>query len=155
MAIDRKLVENGKFLATLEPAVLEEFLAAGELKTFEDGDIVFAELEESDEIYLVVEGHLRHTFALAEAGSGLEDFVIGPGESSNLVRLFAHGPNHMTCVAEGGVQSVAWKADAVKAICERHPEVGYRLVSRAAGVFYERALRINRMLLDNMSWGLE
>ena len=40
-------------------------------------------------------------------------------------------------------------------ICERHPEVGYRLVCKVASAFYEQSLRVNQMLLDNVSWGLE
>jgi CRP-like cAMP-binding protein len=154
MAIDRKLLTKNEFFASIDAAALDAFASAGELKTFPDGDVVGTEMSQNDEIYLVVEGQLIHTFALADAGSGLDDFIIGPGEIGNAVRLFSSLPSYMTCVAGGDVKVVAWQGDDMKAICDQRPDVGYRLVCRAAGIFYERALRVNQMLLDNMSWGL-
>jgi CRP/FNR family cyclic AMP-dependent transcriptional regulator len=154
MTVDQECLKKNEFFASIDEAVLDEFVSAGELKTFSDGDIVFAELAESDELYLVTGGQLSHSFALADADAGLDDVLLGPNEISNAARLFADGPNAVTCVAVGDVTVVAWKADEFNAICERHPAVGYRIVRMAAAVFYERALRVNRMLLDNMSWGL-
>jgi CRP-like cAMP-binding protein len=154
MSVDQECLKQNEFFASVDSAVLEEFVAAGELKVFADGDIVFAEMAESDEIYLVTRGQFSLSFALADADSGLDDVIIAPNEIINAVRLFADGPNAGTCVAVGDVTVVAWKADAMKAICERHPALGYRFVCMVAAVFYERSLRVNRMLLDNMSWGL-
>jgi CRP/FNR family cyclic AMP-dependent transcriptional regulator len=155
MSVDQECLKKNALFASVDEAVLEEFVAAGELKAFADGDIVFAEMAQSDEIYLVTRGQFSISFALADADSGLDDIIIGPNEIINAVRLFTDGPNAATGVAVGEVTVVAWKAEEMKAICERHPAVGYRIVRMAAAVFYERSLRVNRMLLDNMSWGLE
>ena len=155
MPIDRDLLKQSELFSTMDEEVLDEFAIAGETQTYGDGDVVFAEMADSDEIYLVLEGQLTHTFALVDAGTGPDNLLVGPGEISNAVRLFAVGPNYVSCVATGDVKVVAWKSDAWRAICERHPVVGYHLVSRVAGIFYERAIRVNQMLLDNMSWGLE
>jgi CRP-like cAMP-binding protein len=155
MAIDRELIGEAKIFAELSDQVVDEFAAAGKEVTFADEEVVYAELTESTGIYLVVEGELRHTFALANAGAEMEDFMTGPGEISNAVRLFADGPDFVSCLAEGDVRVISWEKDAVRAICDRHPDAGYRIVCRIAAILCQRMLRFNQLLLDNMSWGLE
>ena len=74
---------------------------------------------------------------------------------SNAVRLVAEGPNYVSCVAQGATRVLVWKAASWKAICKRHPAVGYELATRVAALLVGRVMRLNQMILDNVSWGLE
>ncbi len=155
MAIDREWLKQNAELPPMDDAVLDEFAAAAREVTYADGDVVYAEMGEFDDILLVVEGALAHQFALADFGQDNEDLKANKGEFSNAVSFITEAPNTVSCVAEGDVKALAWKADSWKEICDRHPEVGYKLAVQISAMMVRRLLRVNELLLDNVSWGLE
>ena len=55
-----------------DDTLLEKVLAQGEERRYAAGEEVFAEMAESDELFLVLEGQLRYTSALLDAAGILE-----------------------------------------------------------------------------------
>ena len=151
-------IEALKKCALFDPcddALLEQLLALGEERAYAAGDVVYAEEAESDELYLVLEGRLRHTFALLDAAGADYEMLAGPGEVSNAVRSITEGPSYVGCVADTDTTVMVWKAEEAAGFWDKHPEVGYRVVTAVAKLLYERLQQLNQIVLDQVSWGLE
>ena len=138
-----------------DDALLENVLAQAEERAYAAGDLVYAEMAESDELYLVIEGRLRHTSALLDAAGVEYDMAVEAGEVSNLVRFIAEGPSYLSCVADIDTRLLVWKAEEAIAFWDQHPEVGYRVVTATAKLLYRRVQQLNQIILDRVSWGLE
>ncbi len=138
-----------------DDALLEKVLAQGEERSYAAGDQVFAEMSESDELYLVLEGRLRYTSALLDAAGVEYDMVAEPGGVANLVRFIAEGPSYISCLAETDTRVLVWKAKEAIAFWDSHPEVGYRVVTATAKQLHGRLQQLNQIILDRVSWGLE
>ena len=138
-----------------DDALLEEVLAQGEERAYAAGDLVYAEEAEIDELYLVLEGRLLHTFALLDAAGVDYEMAVEPGEVSNAVRFLTEGPSYIGCVADTDTKVMAWKAQEAAEFWDRHPEVGYRIVTGVAKLLYWRLQKLNQIILDRVSWGLE
>jgi CRP-like cAMP-binding protein len=138
-----------------DDALLGEILAQGEERSYAAGDEVYAEMAENDELYLVLEGRLRHTFALLDAAGVDYEMAVEPGEVSNAVRFLTEGPSYIGCVADTDSKVLVWKAQEAIELWEKHPEVGYRVVSNISKMLYGRLQLLNQIILDRVSWGLE
>jgi CRP-like cAMP-binding protein len=138
-----------------DDALLEKVLAQGEERAYAAGDLVFAEMSESDELYLVLEGRLRYASALLDAAGVDYDMTVEPGDIGNLVRFIAEGPGYLSCVADTDTKVLVWKAQEAAEFWDRYPEVGYRVVTGIAKLLYRRVQQLNQIILDRVSWGLE
>lgn len=135
--------------------LLEQVLAQSEERAYAAGDLVYAEMAESDELYLVLEGRLRHNSALLDAAGIDYDITVEPGEVSNLVRFLDKGPDFLSCVADTDTKVLVWKAQQAIEFWDRRPEVGYRVVTAAAKRLNEQVRHLHQVILDRVSWGLE
>ena len=148
------LRECGLFDAA-DDALLEKVLAQSEERAYGAGDLVFAEMSESNEIYLVLEGRLRYASALLDAAGVDYDMTVEPGDVSNLVRFIAEGPSYLSCIADTDTRVLVWKAQEAVEFWDRHPEIGYRVVTATAKLLHRRLEQFNQIILDRVSWGLE
>ncbi len=155
MSVGIDALKKSELFAACDDALLAEVLAQAEERTYALGDVVYAEMAESDEIYLVVEGRLLHTSALLDAAGVEYRMSVEPGEASNLVRFLAEGPSYLSCVADTDTTVLVWKAQEAAQFWDKHPEVGYRVVSGIAKLLYQRVQQLNEIILDRVSWGLE
>ncbi len=148
------LRKSGLFDAC-DDALLERMLEQGEERTYAAGEQVFAEMSECDELYMVVEGRLRHTSALLDAAGVDYDMPVEPGDVSNVVRILAAGPSYISCVADTDSKVLVWDAQQAAGFWDQHPEVGYRVVTAIAKRLNQRLQQLNQIILDRVSWGLE
>ncbi len=148
------LKKSGLFEAA-DDSLLEKVLAQSEERGYAAGDQVFGEMAECDELYLVLEGRLRYTSALLDAAGVEYDMVLEPGDVGNLVRFIAEGPSYLSCAADTDARVLVWKAQEAVEFWDRHPEVGYRVVTATAKLLYRRVEQLNQIILDRVSWGLE
>ncbi len=155
MSVGIEALRTCELFDACDDALLEEMLAQAEERAYAAGDQVYAEEAETDELYLVLEGRLRHTFALLDAAGADYDLAAGPGEVSNAVRFLTEGPSYVGCVADADTTVLVWKAPEVADFWDKHPEVGYRIVSGIAKLLYRRLQQLNQVILDQVSWGLE
>jgi CRP-like cAMP-binding protein len=155
MSVGIEALRKCELFDACDDALLEDVLAQGEERAYAAGDLLYAEEAETDELYLVLEGRLRHTFALLEAAGVDYEMAVGPGEISNAVRFLTEGPSYVGCVADTDTKVMVWKAQEVAEFWDRHPEVGYRIVTGIAKLLYRRLQQLNQVVLDQVSWGLE
>ena len=155
MSLGIEALRKCELFDACDDALLEEVLAQGEERAYAAGDLVYAEEAEIDELYLVLEGRLRHTFAVLDAAGVDYEMAVEPGEASNAVRFLTEGPSYIGCVADTDTKVMVWKAQEVAEFWDRHPEVGYRIVTSIAKLLNRRLQQLNQIILDRVSWGLE
>ncbi len=148
------LRKSGLFDA-VDDALLENVLEQGEARMYAAGEPVFAEMAESDELYLVLEGRLRYESALLEAAGVDYDMVMEPGDVGNLMRFIAAGPSYLSCVADVDTKVLVWKAQEAIEFWDQYPEVGYRVVTAIAKLLHKQVQQLNQIILDRVAWGLE
>ncbi len=155
MSVGIDALRKSELFDACDDALLEKVLAQAEEREYAAGEQVYAEMAESDELYLVIEGRLLHTSALLDAAGVEYRMAVEPGEASNLVRFLAEGPSYLSCVADTDTKVLVWKAQEAIAFWDRHPEVGYRVVTAISKLLYQRLQQLNQIVLDRVSWGLE
>ena len=155
MSVGKEALRKCGLFDAADDALLEKVLAQGEERTYAAGDPVFAEMSESDELYLVLEGRLRYTSALLDAAGVEYDMVEELGSVANLVRFIAEGPSYISCLADTDTRVLVWKAQEAVEFWDRHPEIGYRVVTATAKLLHRRLEQFNQIILDRVSWGLE
>ncbi len=155
MSVGIEALRNSGLFDAADDALLEKVLAQGEERTYAAGDQVFAEMSQSDELFLVVEGRLRYTTALLDSAGVDYDMPVGPGEVSNLVRFIGEGPSYLSCVADTDTRVLVWNAPDAIGFWDRHPEIGYGVVTATAKLLHKQVEQLNEFILDRVSWGLE
>ncbi len=155
MSVGIEALRKSELFEACDDALLEKVLAQAEERAYAAGDQVYAEMAESDELYLVLEGRLLHTSALLDAAGVEYRMAVEPGEASNLVRFLAEGPSYLSCVADTDTKVLVWKAKEAAEFWDNHPEVGYRVVTAVSKRLYRQLQQLNQIILDRVSWGLE
>ena len=155
MSVGIEALRKSELFEACDDALLEKVLAQAEEREYAAGEQVYAEMAESDELYLVIEGRLLHTSALLDAAGVAYRMAVELGEVSNLVRFLAEGPSYLSCVADTDTRVLVWKAQEAAEFWDSHPEVGYRVVTAISKRLYQRLQQFNEIILDRVSWGLE
>ncbi len=155
MSVGIEALRKSELFEACDDALLEKVLAQAEEREYAAGEQVYAEMAESDELYLVIEGRLLHTSALLDAAGVEYRMAVEPGEVSYLVRFLAEGPSYLSCVADTDTKVLVWKAQEAAEFWDQHPEVGYRVVTAISKLLYQRLQQLNQIVLDRVSWGLE
>ena len=155
MSVGIEALRKCELFDACDDALLEEVREQGEEREYAAGDLVYAERAEHDELYLVLEGRLRHTFAVLDAAGVDYEMAVEPGEVSNEARILTAGPSYVSCMADTDTKVMVWNAQEALEFWDQHPEVGYRIVTSVARLLYRRLQQLNQIILDRVSWGLE
>lgn len=155
MTEKREILKANPLFTSFSDDILDRFLNSAETRTYAPGDIIFAELSEGDEIFMILEGEVKAEVALANADQNLEIQTGSSGE------VFGEGcffkPNvtrYATVTSQTPTTLYVWKSKVWREIAESNFEVGYRLAVAIARKFLERLRHWNTTILENVSWGL-
>ena len=154
MPTSLELLKGTALFQEFSDDALERFLTTAETRTYQADDIVFVEMSEGDEIYLILDGQATVQFALANADEQFEIVTLGPGQILGEVSFFEQGQRSATVIAETDLEVMVWDCASWRQICEEDPEVGYRLVLGLGRILCERLRRWNIRILNNVSWGM-
>ena len=141
-------------LKDFNDVVLERFIATAELKSFKDGDIIFVEMSEGPEIYLIASGEVSIQIALANEEDHYEVIKLGRGEILGEFRFLDNIPRSGTATADTDVETLVWDNSSWREICESDFEVGYRLTLAIAKVLCARLRRWNIHIINKVDWGM-
>jgi CRP-like cAMP-binding protein len=134
--------------------VLERFVATAKIQSFKAGDIIFVEMSEGPEIYLIASGEVSIKIAFANEEDHYEIIKLGRGEILGEFRFIDNIPRSGTSTAETDVETLVWDAASWREISETDFEVGYRLTLGVAKVLCERLRRWNVHIIDQVEWGV-
>jgi CRP-like cAMP-binding protein len=156
MVEKREILKANPLFKSFSDEVIERFLNSAETRNYAAGEIIFAELSEGDEIFMILEGEAAGEIALLNADQTVE---IQTGSSG---QVFGEGcffkpnaPRYATVTTKTPTTLLVWKGAVWREIAENDFEVGYRLALGFGISFLERLRQWNTRILENVSWGLE
>ena len=155
MARTREILKSHPLLNSFNDDIIDRFFNSAETRRYSAGEIIFAELSEGNEIFMILEGEATAEMALANADQNLEIVKFSAGELFGEGCFFeANVPRYATIASKTASTVLVWQSEAWREIAESNFEVGYRLASRIAITFLERLRHWNTRILENVSWGL-
>jgi CRP/FNR family transcriptional regulator len=147
------LLADAAVFSGLEPPARARILSLASTRRYAKGDVLFAEFQEGDELFLILDGGVSIQVALRNADDPYDVAVLGPGEILGEVNLVEEGIRSATAIAETDVELLVWDCALLREECERDPRLGYPLISAVAKVLAQRLRRWNVRLLDSALWG--
>jgi len=136
-----------RFLDALPGTVRNQLDAIAVPKDFPPGAMLFQEGTEHDDVYLVLEGHLRLEMFVRDRGR-LPIMTVGPGDLVGWSPLFAGHAMTATAMALEPVKTLSFDGQDLRGLCETEHEVGYHVMRQIALVLSERLLATRLQLLD-------
>jgi CRP-like cAMP-binding protein len=156
MAGNREILKGGPLFKSFSDDIIDRFLNSGETRTYSAGDIIFAELSEGDEIFMIMDGRVTAEVALVNADQNLEILTLSAGEVFGEGCFFEQNlQRYATMTSKTASTVLVWKSEIWREIAESNFEVGYRLAVGITRIFLERLRHWNTRIVENISWGLD
>jgi CRP-like cAMP-binding protein len=130
-------------------AQFDALMRIAELVEFEPNEVIHREGDESDQLFLVVKGHVA--IELAGRNEVLRVETVGPGGEFGWSAMLQGAGRYFQSRALDGVQALAFDAGDLRQQCEDDPRFGYALMSRLLAVVAER-LQATRLQIVDMHW---
>ncbi len=156
MKRDADMLAKSPLAADLSPEELRQLLAAGSFSRFKAGETIMREGEESDTMYLFLEGtaDVTKNLTLKTAGRG-----FGHAEKSMTrlkaasapvfgeMSLLGDAPRSATVSAVTDCLLFALGHDAYEALCASNPRLGLALTRKVAAILSSRVRKGNEDVL--------
>ena len=156
MAGKREILKASPLFKSFSDDIIDRFLNSAETRTYSAGDIIFAELSEGDEIFMILEGEVIAEVALVNADQNLEILTLSAGEVFGEGSFFEQNlQRYATMTSKTASTVLVWKSEIWREIAESNFEVGYRLAVGITRIFLERLRHWNTRIVENISWGLD
>ena len=143
MAPEEDVVRRAPLFTALDEASAVSLRASMDSVKISKGNILFAEGDEGDHLYVILEGKLKLG---TSSGDGRENLlsILGPGEMFGELSLFDPGPRTATATAVTDARLLSLSNDKVIGWVTQHPNVSLQLLGRLA----QRLRRSNEVLAD-------
>jgi len=140
--MDEVVARSGLFV-DMEPQAARELSEQLRTRSVPRGDIVFAEGDQGDTLFILLAGKIKISRAAAD---GRENMIalLGPGDLFGELSLFDPGPRTATAAALTDVELAGLHHDALRPWLSTHPQVAERLLR----VLARRLRRTNDALAD-------
>ncbi len=135
--------------------IIDVFFSRAREKEFRTGEVLFHEMSEGDEIYLILDGKVRISVEIASAHHMTEEIKGGKGDLVGEGRFITEGTRPATVTAASDLTVLVWDVADWYAIADEYPSVGYRLAVFAGKVLFARVCELRNHLINDISWGLE
>jgi CRP-like cAMP-binding protein len=156
MAENREILKASPLFKSFSDDIIDRFLNSAETRTYSAGDIIFAELSEGDEIFMILEGEVIAEVALVNADQNLEILTLSAGEVFGEGCFFEQNLQRYATMTSKTASTVwVWKSEVWRETAESNFEVGYRLAVGITRILLERVRHWNTRILENISWGLD
>lgn len=121
---------GASFLACLDPPVLHDFLARGELERFRKGQALISEGDRAKEIFLLLDANVKVTARLSAGGNALLAIRVG-GDIVGEIAVMDGGTRTATVSACGHEPVIAVRLpwDELHSLLDRHPSAAVSLAS--------------------------
>lgn len=155
MVRTREILKSHPLLNSFSDDIIDRFLNSADTRRYSAGEIIFAELSEGNEIFMILEGEATAEIGLANADQNLEIVNFSAGEVFGEGCFFkANMPRYATITSKTASTLLVWESEAWREIAESNFEVGYRVAVGLTRIFLERLRHWNIRLVENISWGL-
>lgn len=152
MPDDAALLKKCSLVAGLSNEAVSKLLDAGRFRSFKAGDTLMREGEESDTMYLFLEGvvDVTRNLTLKVAGRGFEQaeksmvrLKAGTAPVFGEMSMFGDEPRSATITASSDCALLELSRAAFEELCERDPRLGLALTRRIAVILSGRVRKGN------------
>lgn len=147
-------IRTSTLFKDVEPHVLSELERIAFTRTYPGDEVIFLELSEGNELFIIDSGTVSIQFALANQDQHYQIVELGPGDVLGEVSFIENGQRSATAIAETDVQMVVLECDRLRHICEQNPVSGYKILMAVSRILCERLRRWNIRMLDSANWGM-
>ena len=143
MTIDEDVVRKAPLFTALDEAAAVSLRANMDSVKIAKGSVLFAEGDEGDHLYVIVEGKLKLG---TSSGDGRENLlsILGPGEMFGELSLFDPGPRTSTATAVTDAKLLSLGQEKLIPWLATNPNVSLQLLARLA----QRLRRTNEAVGD-------
>lgn len=143
----RLLLEKQPIFKGLDPDCLEALARISEVKTWQEGDLIFSRGEAAEAIYLILAGEVLLEWASAGKGE-LTVQRLKPGDILGYSWLLAANSWQLDARATGKVEAVLMNAASVRAKCEEDHDFGYEFMKRYSLELIKRLRESRSQMLE-------
>lgn len=138
---------NLRFLNGVTEKHLEDLTGIARLEEYDEGDVLFAEGEPVDDVYLVIDGEV----ALEVSSSGVcpqQLLMLAAGESIGWSALMYR--THRMATAKVTAPTRVFRIDGMRllALCEEHPRFGYQIMRATVAALAARLHALQLRFFD-------
>jgi serine/threonine protein phosphatase PrpC len=132
LALKRDVLANMPLFARLSDRELLRVMQAVQVRECRDGDVVIREGDKGDELFIVLEGHVR----VSRGEQTLT--LLGPGEHVGEMALIRSVPRSATVTAIGPAELIAIRRGDFFEILRKEHEVAVKMLWQFLGVLADR-----------------
>jgi CRP/FNR family transcriptional regulator, cyclic AMP receptor protein len=143
VSTEQDVVRNAPLFTALDEAAAASLRASMDSVKITKGSVLFAEGDEGDHLYVIVEGKLKLG---TSSGDGRENLlsILGPGEMFGELSLFDPGPRTSTATAVTDARLLSLGQEKLIPWLAENPQVALQLLARLA----QRLRRTNEAVGD-------
>jgi CRP-like cAMP-binding protein len=145
------------FLNVLEGLSADEidrFVGLCEQTTHAEGEAIFTEGDEGNDVYIVRKGRVRISKAISlDVARTLT--VLGKGGIFGELAIVGDGARSASAIAEVETTVLALSGDSFEKLTEEAPTLGLKIMGRFAAMLADRLRATTDLLRDTVQWGLE
>jgi serine/threonine protein phosphatase PrpC/CRP-like cAMP-binding protein len=140
LALKRDVLANMPLFSRLTERELLRVMQAVEVRQFKDGDVVIREGDKGDELFIVLDGHVR----VARGEQVLAN--LGQGEHVGEMALIRSVPRSATVTAVGPAEVIAIRRADFFEILRKEHEIAVKMLWQFLGVLADRLDQTNSQL---------
>ena len=146
-----QMLDNSELADGLAPQQMAHIAAIGEVRSFEDGQLICDEHERGDELYIIEAGSVEVWLDPSSIGDDVSEArkiaSLRTGQTCGELALLDGGVRSAQLRAgPNGAKLMAFNRRDLLALCEADPAIGYRIMRNLAGALALR-LRLQDMRL--------
>ncbi|MGA2820134.1 MAG: cyclic nucleotide-binding domain-containing protein [Anaerolineales bacterium] len=137
----------------LEPQQLSLIAHLARQRAFQAGDIVFSQGQPATHIYLLLRGTVAIRFK-PEDGEALTVAQLESGGVFGWSAALGHGRYTSAALCQSDCETLVIAGDALRRLCETHPETGVLVLERLAEVIAQRLESTHDQVLALLHQGM-
>lgn len=141
-------------LAGLERDEMDRFVSGCRTLRLSEGERVFEEGDEGDEVFVVRFGRVRISKAIS-LDSQRTLAVVGPGGIFGELAMVDAGPRSAAATAVEPSEVLAIGRASFQQLVSERSELGTKMLGRFAATLAERLRLTNDLLRDTVAWGMD
>jgi CRP-like cAMP-binding protein len=138
----------------LDPQQLSLIARLASRQVFRSGDIVFTQGQPATHLYLLLRGKVAIRFK-PEDGEALTVAQLESGGVFGWSAALGHGPYTSGAYCQSDCETLVLAGDALRRLCETHPETGVLVLERLAEVIAQRLQSTHDQVLALLHQGMK
>jgi diguanylate cyclase (GGDEF)-like protein len=147
-----EFLETVGIFSLLEHAEIDGMLSHLSSRDLAEGELLFSEGDEGNELFIIREGGVRVSLSLPD-GSEHDIARLAPGDFFGEMSIFDSAPRSASCRALAASSLYSLSKDGFTAIIDQNPRVALKLMYRMLNVTTQRLRDTSSLVSDMVTWG--